>query len=268
VRAIERGRGRVESLRLILAALRLELRGRSLAAGPIGASLATARRQRKQSRRNLARALGVSRNTLAALEHGGGLLATLEAYGGALGVGLHIAEIAAERPFFVHAGNSSGYHGWETPSDLAAALTAAVGGFDLDPCAASTDRRRARVKARILLTASDNGLTAPWRGTVFVNPPYGRALRRWVAKCAAAAQSGAVVVGVLPARPDTRWWHDCVAGQASVFMLRGRLRFGGDGGRAPFPSAVAVWGAAVELIDRIAAALPDAWHIPAVAGAC
>ena len=89
-----------------------------------------------------------------------------------------------------------------------------AGGFDLDPCAATRDRRRARVKARLLLTAEDDGLAVAWRGRVFVNPPYGRALKAWVAKCAGEATgSGAVVVALVPARPDTRWWHDHVAGK-------------------------------------------------------
>lgn len=135
-------------------------------------------------------------------------------------------------------------------------------GFDLDPCAASKDRRRARVKARLLLTAEDDGLAVPWRGKVFVNPPYSRSLKAWVRKCANEGASGrAVVVGLLPARPDTRWWHDHIAGRAHVFMLRG-LQFGAGGNSAPFPSAPAVWDKAGELVARLALALPEAWHIP------
>jgi hypothetical protein len=84
-----------------------------------------------------------------------------------------------------------------------------------------------RVKERLLLTAEDDGLSVPWRGRVFVNLHYGRALRAWVRKCAGEAASGrAVVVGLLPARPDTRWWQDHVAGRAHVCMLHGRLQFG------------------------------------------
>ena len=238
VRTLEQGQGRVGTLMLMLmlSALGLELRGRTLMAGPIGPALAAARRRRKQSRREIARALGVSRNTLASLEEGGGLVATLEAYGGAVGAGLYLADAGDERAFFSHAGNSSAFQEWETPAALAGLLMQAMGGFDLDPCAASADRRRARVKARILLTAVDDGLSVPWRGKVFVNPPYGRALKLWVRKCQSEAGSGsAVVIGLLPARPDTRWWHDHVAGHGDVFMLRGRLQFGAGGNSAPFP---------------------------------
>jgi hypothetical protein len=208
--------------------------------------------------------LQVSRNTLTALEGSIGLVSTLEAYGGAVGAGLYLAAAGGKRDFYTHTGNSSAYHGWRTPVALGALLTQAVGGFDLDPCAATIDKRHARVKARLLLTAEDDGLSVPWRGQVFVNPPYGRSLKLWTRKCASEAAAGrAVVIGLLPARPDTRWWHDYIVGQSEVFMLRGRLQFGDGGQSAPFPSAIVVWGAPQELISRIATALADAWHIPA-----
>jgi phage N-6-adenine-methyltransferase len=263
LRAAERGQGRLGTLARLLTALGLELRGRTLIAGPIGPALAQARQQRRQSRREVARALGMSRNTLSSLERGRGLLSGLEAYGGAVSAGLYLAAIGTDRTFYSHAGNSSAHQGWETPPGLAAVLMAASGGFDLDPCAATSDKRRARVKARLLLTAEDDGLLVPWRGKVFVNPPYGRALGAWARKCASeAARRRAVVVGLVPARPDTRWWHEHIAGQAHVFMLRGRLQFGVGRNSAPFPSAVVVWGDAPELVARLAAALPAAWHIP------
>ena len=259
VRAVEHGQGRLSTLAELLAALGLELRGRFLASGPRGPALVAARR--KQSRREVARALGVSRNTLAALEGGVGLVSTLEAYGGAIGAGLYLAAAGDARTFFTHAGNSGAHHGWQTPVALAELLMEAVGGFDLDPCAASADRRRARVNARLLLTVEDGGLSVPWRGRVFVNPPYGRALKLWVRKCADEAKTGATVVGLTPARPDTRWWHDYVAGKADVFMLRGRPQFGDGGQSAPFPSALVAWGGKPELVARLAAALVGAWHI-------
>lgn len=77
VQAVEAGRGRMSSLTGILKTLRLELRGRQLAAGPVGPALLLARKRRKVSRRKLAKALGVSRNTLVATETGGGLVGTL-----------------------------------------------------------------------------------------------------------------------------------------------------------------------------------------------
>src|SRR5438270_8507717 len=74
VQAVEQGRGRISSLTAILKPLELELRGRQLSAGPIGPALVVARKRRKVSQRRLAKALGVSRNTLVAVETGGGLV--------------------------------------------------------------------------------------------------------------------------------------------------------------------------------------------------
>lgn len=262
VQAVERGRGRVSSLMAILKTVGLELRGRQLPAGPIGLGLIHARKRRRMSRRQLAKALGISRNTLVAAENGRGLVSILEAYAGAVAAGLYLARPEDARPFSVHAGNSTGNNEWESPVWVARALSEAVGGFDLDPCAATGDRRKARIKARVLLTATDDGLTVPWRGKVFVNPPYSRGLAEWVRKCRLEAERGCLVVGLIPARPDTQYWHDEVAGRADIFMIRGRLKFGDGVNSAPFPSAVIVWGGNTDVVERIAAALPDAWHIP------
>ena len=264
VRNLEQGRGTLTSWSAALAALGHELRGRSLVVGPIGTTLAALRKRRGVSQRALARMLGISRTTLAVLEADGpGRLETLEIYGATVGAGLYLAPIGATAGFFTGAGNSSVHHGWETPPELVAALESVFGRFDLDPCAASADANRARVKARVRLTVSDNGLTVPWRGRVFVNPPYGRQLGPWVAKCAEESARGAVVVGLVPARTDTRWWHMQIAGAADVFMLRGRLRFGDGAMPAPFPSAIVVWGASATQVAQLGVALPGAWHVPA-----
>ena len=68
-----------------------------------------------------------------------------------------------------------------------------------------------------------------------------------------------VVVGLLPARPDTRYWHQDIAGAASVFFLKGRLTFGNAEQVAPFPSCLVLWGGSEEVITAIQAVLPDAW---------
>jgi hypothetical protein len=69
------------------------------------------------------------------------------------------------------------------------------------------------------------------------------------------------VVGLVPARTDTTWWHQDVAGHATVFFLRGRLSFGDGTQPAPFPSALLVWGATPENTTALKAAIPDAWQM-------
>ena len=94
--------------------------------------------------------------------------------------------------------------------------------------------------------------------------PYGRQLRLWVAKAHAEAASGraGTVFGLLPARPDTGWWQEHVAGHADVWLLRGCLSFGAGANAAPFPLAIVVWSARPEHVDRMTVAFPDAWHVP------
>ncbi|MEY9221618.1 DNA N-6-adenine-methyltransferase [Bradyrhizobium ottawaense] len=262
LQGVERGRGRTSSLFAVLRALGLELRGRQLPAGPIGAGLFQVRERRKLSRRKLAEVLSVSVDALVSTERGGGLVSVLESYGDAVAAKFYLAPPGEKRKFSVNQGNSTGNDLWETPAELGKQLSAAVGGFDLDPCAATTDRRKARVKAKVLLTAEDDGLAVPWRGRVFVNPPYSRGIANWVEKCWRESQRGCVVIGLVPARPDTGWWHDYIANKADVFMLKGRLKFGASRTNAPFPSAVVCWSGSPELVHRLTSAMTDAWHIP------
>src|SRR5579863_7664678 len=66
---------------------------------------------------------------------------------------------------------------WETPQALFDELSWIFGGFTLDPCATSANAKCARYFSR-----GENGLTRRWEGKVFVNPPYGREIGKWVRK--------------------------------------------------------------------------------------
>lgn len=132
---------------------------------------------------------------------------------------------------------SSATDDWATPPELFAKLDARWR-FTLDPCASPEN-----AVCRRYFTIADNGLLQPWRGRVFLNPPYGRVIGKWVAKALAEVQLGnaELVVALLPARTDTAWWHDWVLPCAQVEFLRGRLKFGGSKHSAPFPSCLAVY---------------------------
>ena len=122
---------------------------------------------------------------------------------------------------------------WETPQDLFDKLNN-VFQFTLDVCATPEN-----AKCSVYFTKEQDGLAQSWKGhRCFMNPPYGRDIKQWVR---AAAISEALVVGLLPARTDTEWWHVWVAPYASVRFLRGRLKFGNAKTSAPFPSVIAVW---------------------------
>ena len=83
-----------------------------------------------------------------------------------------------------------------------------------------------------------DGLTATWSGRVWCNPPYGRVIKEWVKK---ASEHDDLVVMLLPARTDTRWFHDYCLALGKVKYVRGRLKFGGGQASAPFPSIVVIF---------------------------
>lgn len=104
---------------------------------------------------------------------------------------------------------------WLTPKSLIDGL----GPFDLDPC--SPCRPPWRI-AESKFCIHDDGLTRPWHGLVWMNPPYGRKTRIWLAKLADHGTGVALVY----ARTDTAMIHDHVFARASsVVFLRGRLTF-------------------------------------------
>lgn len=130
---------------------------------------------------------------------------------------------------------SSAKDDWETPAWLFGLLDAEFN-FTLDAAANPANTKCARY-----WTQEDDGLAQPWEGQVWCNPPYSRGVGVWIAKAAAEAAKGATVVLLLPARTDTRWFHDHVLGTAEVRLVKGRLKFGGAESAAPFPSMVCIW---------------------------
>jgi len=141
----------------------------------------------------------------------------------------------------------------ETPQDFFDRLDEEFS-FTLDPSATPDNAKCPRY-----YTADEDGLEQPWEGAVFCNPPYGRVIGRWVEKGYREAQRGATVVMLLPSRTDTRWWHDWVMRAREIRFVKGRLRFGGSGGSAPFPSAVVVFkeGAYQPVISTMLAKTED-----------
>jgi phage N-6-adenine-methyltransferase len=133
----------------------------------------------------------------------------------------------------VHFSSKTGL--WGTPMSFFAVLNAEFG-FTLDVCALPENAKCLR-----FFSPCDDGLRQSWRGICWMNPPYGREIRRWVEKAYQSAQQGAVVVCLLPARTDTHWWHTWVMRADEVRFVRGRLKFGDSKNSAPFPSAVVVF---------------------------
>lgn len=135
---------------------------------------------------------------------------------------------------------SSASDRWATPGELLAALNAEFR-FDFDPCP---------------LDGEGDGLAplfTQWRGRrVFCNPPYGPGVGDWLQRGLEAE----VAVFLLPARTDTRWFHDVVLPKADeIRFLKGRLKFGGAKNCAPFPSMLIIFRRSSSDAGKSAAAL-------------
>jgi site-specific DNA-methyltransferase (adenine-specific) len=80
-------------------------------------------------------------------------------------------------------------------------------------------------------------------GNIWLNPPYGPELRKWMAKANEESKKGLTVVALVPSRTDTKWFHEsCI--HHELRFCKARLKFGSNGGQAPFPSIVVVMRAA------------------------
>jgi len=125
---------------------------------------------------------------------------------------------------------------WATPNSLFDELNEEFG-FDLDVCATPENRKCERYFCK-----EQDGLAQEWNGVCWMNPPYGRAIGKWVKKASEATRNGAdKVVCLLPARTDTAWFHDYIYNKAEVRFLRGRVKFGDGKNGAPFPSMIVVF---------------------------
>ena len=167
-----------------------------------------------------------------------------------------------------HVTKSSERHDYPTPWPFFRVLDAEFH-FTLDVCA-----EPANAKCDRFFTVQENGLAQNWRHPsgfqeratpdrvvreaagafpaspdsqaaggverIWMNPPYGEDLERWMIKAHSEAKAGAGVVCLVPARTATKWFHRLTP-DAEVRILRGRLRFEGMDSEAPFAQVVIIF---------------------------
>lgn len=125
---------------------------------------------------------------------------------------------------------------WETPQILFDQLDHEFH-FSLDVCALPEN-----AKCEKYYTPEQDGLLQPWYGICWCNPPYGRGIGKWVKRAHDYAANGVTTVMLLPARTDTKWFHDYILNpQREVRYIRGRLKFGKAKNNAPFPSMIVIF---------------------------
>ena len=132
---------------------------------------------------------------------------------------------------------SSNTEEWATPQVFFDELNKEFD-FTLDPCATIKN-----AKCKRFFTKEVDGLKQSWKGErVFCNPPYGRQLCKWVEKAynESLLGGGTLVVMLIPARTDTKYFHEYIYGKAEIRFIRGRLHFNESKSGAPFPSMVVI----------------------------
>lgn len=131
---------------------------------------------------------------------------------------------------------SSQSNEWATPQEFFNLLDKEFL-FELDVCATKEN-----AKCSEYYTKLDDGLSKSWNNkSVWCNPPYGREIGKWVKKASEAR--GGIVVMLIPARTDTKYFHEYIYQKKNVEIrfIKGRLKFGGHQNSAPFPSMVVIF---------------------------
>jgi hypothetical protein len=138
----------------------------------------------------------------------------------------------------------------------------AVGPFDLDPCAAAP---RPWDCAACNYTEADDGLSKPWHGCVYLNPPFDRyQVGDWIRRLAEHGNG----ITLLHARTEAKWFEPIWQRAAVILFMADRIHFHRtDGSRHPAnsgaPPILAAFGDdAAQRLYRcsIAGALVTRWH--------
>lgn len=250
--------------------------------------------QGEETREVAARAAGVSRDTYSkgkkVLERGVPEIVQAVRDGDA---SIHAASKVADLPAdeqkaIVAAGNvkekanavanrrtrNTGNNEWYTPDAHLDAAREVMGTIDLDPASCWAAQRR--VRAETYYDRSENGLSKPWHGTAWLNPPYSRGLiGKFVDKLIDEHLAGNVSAAILLTNNETEsaWFQKAASAASRISFPNRRFRileasgkhgsllqgqalfyFGADGER--FTEVFAKFGQVV--IPAAATAAPDA----------
>src|SRR5262249_33722552 len=142
-----------------------------------------------------------------------------------------------------------------TPPGLVAAVADFFVEIDLDPCAEAGEPKT--VPARQHYTAAEDGLTREWWGRVYINPPYGREIPRWIARAVASYETRECEAAILllPSPTDTEWYRKLR--DYPRCQINGRLIFAGNTDPAPFPSMLVYLGDELDRFTRAMMPLGD-----------
>lgn len=130
---------------------------------------------------------------------------------------------------------------WETPSWLFDILDSFYH-FDCDVAA-----NKYNTLCKNYFSLENSCLDNVWHKTNFMNPPYGSEIKSFIIKAHEEYfLRNNITIALLPARTDTRWFHNYIYKKTEILFIKNRLQYqiAGKGNRdAPFPSMIVGWGA-------------------------
>ena len=130
---------------------------------------------------------------------------------------------------------SSNKPDWSTPNYLFDLLNTEFN-FTIDVCANELNK-----KCNAFYSIEEDGLSKSWNGIIWMNPPYGRGIDKWIEKAYKSSLDGCICVCLVPVRSDTKWWHKYVMKASEIRFLTKRLSFEGSNNKAPFPAAIVIF---------------------------
>ena len=126
---------------------------------------------------------------------------------------------------------------YATPQDLYMAFHK-IYDFEIDLAADSSNH-----KCDKYFTEEQDALKQDWIGRCWLNPPFGSgSIGKWVKKAyEESIKHGSTIAVLIPARTNTRWWHDYVMYSGKLYYILGRPKFGDSKHGLPQPLVVVVF---------------------------